>query len=142
MRTILVLGVILSLSLSGCMAMAPNSFRSSLEPGWSSIELRDGVNYETAWKTVFNLLVRRFDVAMVVKEDGYLRTDWLDTWSGPSSGNYAVRVTVKFSNDRKVVQIKSEARHRTAGTWYAGTDVQLASTLKIDLMGTIGRLAR
>lgn len=127
----------------GCATQRiPRSFSQVSAPGWVTIEIRDGVEYDRAWKTTLGILVREFDIEFVSKDDGYIRTSWTYTWSGVYQQNYRVRVTAKFSDDRKSVDIKSEAQALQGNIWLLGVDSRQLSTLKTDLMGTIGRTTR
>ena len=126
----------------GCAYNPPKTFVKTLEPTWASIELRDDITYDEAWRTVVDLLVKRFDLEMLDKENGYVRTGWLYTWTGSLSPDYRVRVTLKFTEDRKVMEVKSEAQYGGAGKWVIGSDTRLLATLKTDLMGKIGRTTR
>lgn len=123
----------------GC---APRTFIRTMSPGWASIEIRHDVPYDKAWATMVDLLVRRFDLEILEKDDGYIRTAWIYTWTGRVNQRYRVRVTVKFSNDKRKVDVKSEAGYMTARGWRVGTDTLLTSTLKTDIMGSIGRITR
>lgn len=53
-----------------------------------------------------------------------------------------MRVTVKFSPDKSKVDIKSEANYLRGEIWVVGTDTALLKTLKADIMGIVGRVAR
>lgn len=121
---------------------APISFLKTMEPTWASVEIRNGLKYEKSWATVVDLLVRKFDLAVLSKENGYMRTAWLFSWTGEMREDYRVRVTIKFSQDRSKVEIKSEANYRERRGWVAGSDTALLTTLKTDLMGTVGRVTR
>ncbi len=125
----------------GC-AGAPKSFIKTMEPAWASMEIRTDVPYDKAWNSVVDLLVKRFDLEKLYKEDGYIRTSWLYTWTGKMQDNYRVRVTTKFSENKNKVEIKSEAHYGGAGQWVVGSDTRLLSTLKTDIMGSIGRTTR
>lgn len=125
---------------AGCLA--PKSFVKTMEPTWASVELRTDVPYEKAWAAVVDTLVRRFDLEVLSKEDGYMRTNWLYSWTGKVMENYRVRVTVKFSPDRTKCEIKSEAEFGGPGNWVMGYDTRLLETIKTDVMGTIGRTTR
>jgi len=81
-------------------------------------------------------------VEFISKDDGYVRTAWTYTWSGVYQQNYRVRVTAKFSDDRKSVDIKSEAQALRGSDWLTGVDARQLATLKTDMMGTIGRTTR
>jgi len=129
--------------LSACASGLPKSFTKGVEPAWISIPLRDDVTYEHAWNSIFNILSREFDIDMALKDDGYILTHWLFSWSGDLQANYRVKVAAKFSEDKRVLQIKPEA-HAMLGPnlWIRGVDTRLTSTLKTDIMGTMGRTTR
>ncbi len=135
--TALIVGVI---SLTGCMA--PKTFVKTMEPTWATVELRTDVPFDTAWAAVVDTLVKRFDLEVLSKNDGYIRTGWLYTWTGKVMENYRVRVTAKFSPDQTKCEIKSEAEYGGAGRWVMGYDSRLLATIKTDVMGTIGRTTR
>ena len=120
----------------------PVTFIQMLEPSWASIEIAGNMKYEKTWSAVVDLLVRRFDLEVLSKENGYLRTTWLYSWTGELREDYRVRVTIKFSFDRSKVEIKSEANYQRASGWVLGSDTALLQTLKSDIMGTIGRVTR
>ncbi len=130
------------LLLNGCATPLPKSFSYTMTPSWTNMEIRDGVDYDRAWSTVFSILSRDFDMTAVLKDEGYLQTSWLNTWSGMYQDNYRVRVTVRFASDRKSIQMRTEAWAMIDGRWYIGTDSRLLATLKTDLMGTVGRTTR
>ncbi len=144
MRTILFSMLMAScvLFVSGCATTAPRSFSRTRAPSWATIEVRDTLEYDRAWDTVIELLVTNFDLASVLREDGYVRTDWLYTWSGAYSSHYRVRVAVKFSPDRRELRFRPEAQFLAGKNWRIGTDARLVSTIKTDLMGTVGRTTR
>jgi len=126
-----------------CIGCAPPSFVRTMEPTWASVELRKDVEYEKAWAIVIDLLTKRFDIAILSKDDGYARTAWLYTWTGDLTNDYRVRTTVKFAPDHKVVNFKSEAEYRKQWMgWVQGTDTRLLATLKSDIMGVVGRTTR
>lgn len=142
MKRVACLSVLL-FCVCGCMTKrVPRSFSQVLAPGWATIEIRDGVDYDRAWRTTLGILIREFDVEFISKDDGYVRTAWTYTWSGVYQQNYRVRVTAKFSDDRKSVDIKSEAQALRGSDWLTGVDARQLATLKTDMMGTIGRTTR
>lgn len=124
---------------TGC---APATFVRTMEPTWASVEIREDLPYDKAWETVTDLLVRRFDLEVVSKESGYVRTGWLYTWTGQMTENYRVRATIKFTENNKKVDVKSEAHYLSSGGWVIGSDSLLLSTLKTDLMGAVSRTTR
>ena len=106
------------------------------------MEVRDEGEYEHAWNMVFEILSRDFEIDSAMREEGYLRTGWMHSWSGVYQTGYRVRVTVKFDPDRTKFQFLPEAQALMGKEWVTGIDVRLVSTLKTDLMGTIGRTTR
>jgi len=136
------------LVIVGCASRAsrekkePSSFVKTMEPSWASVEVQEDLDYEKAWASVVDLLVKKFDLEVLSKENGYIRTAWLYTWTGILREDYRVRVTAKFSQDRSKVEIKSEANYKTRDGWIIGSDTALLRTLKQDIMGLIGRVTR
>jgi hypothetical protein len=132
----------LALTLPSSCNFAPKTFIQTLEPSWASVEVRPEADYEHAWSSVVDTLVKKFDIEVLSQNDGYLRTGWLYTWTGELEENYRVRVTIKFSPDKNKCELKSEAQFGGPGDWVMGYDTRLLSTLKTDVMGTIGRTTR
>lgn len=125
----------------GC-ASAPRTFVRTMEPTWSSVKVRPEISYDQAWACVVDTLVKRFDIEVMSKEDGYIRTGWMYAWTGKVSEDYRVRVTTKFSPDRTKVEIKSEAEYGGANKWVIGYDTRLLETLKADIVSAMGRSAK
>ena len=103
------------------------------------MELADNMTYERAWALVTDRLVKEFDLEMLDRESGYFRTGWLYTWTGKFNERYRVRVTGKFSVDRRTLEMKCEAEYGGNGGWQPGYDSRLLSTLQTDILGTLGR---
>lgn len=120
----------------------PVTFVQTLEHSWVTIEVREDISYDRAWASVVDLIVRKFEAEILSKEDGYLRTTWLYTWTGELREDYRVRVTVKFVPDRTKVDIKSEANYLRGENWIIGSDTAVLQTLKADIMGIVGRVTR
>ncbi len=129
-------------AIAGCATTAPRSFSRTQTPSWSTIEIRKGLDYDQAWDTVLDIIIKNFALDIVMREEGYIRTGWLYTWSGAYLSHYRVRVSLKFSPDRKKLQVRPEAQFLAGKNWSVGTDTRLVSTIKTDLMGTIGRTTR
>jgi hypothetical protein len=144
MKSFVFTGFVLAMLLCGCATSQriPKSFSQHSASGWASMEVREEVGYDRAWDVVYTLLVRDFEMEFASKEDGYMRTAWLHSWSGVYQSNYRVRVAVKFAQDRKTLDIKSEAQVQRGNVWLLGVDNRQLATLKTDLMGTIARTTR
>ncbi|RLE15041.1 hypothetical protein DRJ04_01200, partial [Candidatus Aerophobetes bacterium] len=76
------------------------------------------------------------------KENGYIRTAWLYTWTGELRKDYRVRATIKFSQDRSKIEVKSEANYYTGKDWMIGSDTALLETLKADITEITGQVTK
>ncbi|MCK5493618.1 MAG: hypothetical protein KAJ14_10955 [Candidatus Omnitrophica bacterium] len=138
----LMLIVFFVISATGCAT--PRSFVRIMEPTWASLELRPDLEYEDAWQEVLDILAKKFELEMISKEGGYIRTTWIHTWwkVGQLTEKYRVRVVVKFSPKKTKVDIKTEAQYLMRGQWIIGTDTRLLQTVKTDIMGITGRTTK
>ena len=61
--------------LAGC---APQTFVKGQPPGWKTIELNEDLkhNYAKAWQKTVDTIAREYDIEMLDKDSGYLRTCW------------------------------------------------------------------
>jgi hypothetical protein len=117
---------------------------SGRDPGWTSVEVRKGLTYDEAWEEAVDLLAKKFELEMISKDGGYVRTAWNYGWwkPGKETENYRVRTIVKFAPDHSRVDLKTEAQYLHGGDWTTGTDTRLLKTLKTDFMGMVGRTTR
>lgn len=137
-----------ALVLAGLAVLAPacggpEFFVVSQDPMSMSVELREDVSYERAWKEVFRILEGyKFEWETISKDSGYAATTWHKSWSGEYNVKYRVRAIVRFSEDRKALQVKSEAQYgkHEKGKYKAGYDSSLIETLKKDFESTVGRV--
>jgi hypothetical protein len=128
---------------------------------WKSIEVREGATRAVLWSTVVDALSSKFDIEVLDKESGYVRTGWNSTivTSGGGGGGsisrlgarsaakasenrYRSRIMTKFNADFSVLQIKSEANWLDEGNWVVGYDTLILDDIYGDLQGRIGRVRR
>jgi hypothetical protein len=128
---------------NGC-GSTPETFVQGDESTWSSIEIKSGISFEHAWEKVVDVLAKKFELEMISKDGGYVRTSWIYTWwkIGERTENYRVRAIVKFSADRQTVDMKAEANYLDGDQWKLGFDTRLTETVKQDIMGVVGRTTR
>ena len=97
-------------TLTGC---APRSFVRSA-PGWKTIELRSGLttDYDQAWRTTVDTVARNWDIEILDKDSGYLRTAWLHGISGASYERYRGRLTIKYPDSKNPtkLEVKTDAQ--------------------------------
>lgn len=140
---------------SGCITnVPPVTWVETVDPGWKVIDLREDMDYETAWQTLIDRIRKSYDIEIVDKDSGYLRTGWIHTSTGSSRSDYRTRITVKFSTDKKNLEIKTDAmfhkeqRGALSGRlirdygWIPGTDPQLMSDVYGDISALLGRVRR
>ena len=141
-KSILIIIALAAIGLAGCST--PNSFVRVMEPSWSSVEIREGMTYDEAWSETLDVVAKKFEMAMIEKDGGYFRTSWIYTWwkAGEITQNYRVRAIIKFSAKHDKVNIKTEAQYLEGGQWVLGTDTRLLQTVKMDIMGVVGRTTR
>lgn len=124
------------------LAGPPKTFLKGQATQWHVFELRADIDFQHAWDAVFDILINEFDLAMVLKDEGYVRTEWLYTYGGRYDHEYRMRVTIHFTPDRRSLRVKTEAQFKDGDNWLIGVDSRLLATLKTDLMGTVGRTTR
>ena len=139
-----ILFAVISAMLVSC---APKTFVKTTNPGWNTVQVRKDLTYEEAWGAVVDLIAKRFDIEIMSKEDGYLRTGWSHSWTGEVKENYKVRAIIKFSPSGESLEIKSEAQFLDpsvvgmGGGWQMGTDEVLIHSLRTDIVGRVGRVS-
>lgn len=144
MRNLIILFALAA--LGGCFfrgSKKPKYFTAS-SPEWSTIETREGMDFDAVWESSLDVLAKRFEMEMISKDGGYARTAWIHTWwkRGRTTENYRVRAILKISSKRSLVDIKTEAQYREDDVWISGFDTQFLETIKTDLMGIVGRTTR
>lgn len=140
-RNVILLPIIALVAMAGC---APKSFIRSM-PGWKVIELRDGLKaeYDSAWQTTVDTVARNWDIEILDKDSGYLRTAWMHGIVGASYERYRGRLTVKYPNVVKPdkLEVKTDAQwlERRPLGWVSGFDSTFQRDVYSALSGRLGR---
>jgi len=114
LRTLTAATVLVAIAFgTGC---APRSFVRTA-PGWKVIELRDELvtDYSTAWQKTVDTIARSWDIEILDKDSGYIRTAWVYGISGGNLVRYRGRITVKFPE----IKLPQTADVRTSAEWWA-----------------------
>jgi len=145
--------IMIILTLVSCTSFPPATFVKTYdEPGmWKSIEVKEGMEKQDLWRTIVDALAHQFDLEVIDKDSGYVRTSWKYTYiqQGLVNQNYRSRIVLKvLGEDWKIVQVKCESNWleeggmgRPAG-WILGYDSKLLEDVYGDLQGRIGRIRR
>jgi hypothetical protein len=144
-KSILLSTLVLSMIIF-CIGCAPSTFIKGRSGGWKTIELNDSLtgNYEEAWQKTVDTIARDYDIEMLDKDSGYLRTTWTYGISGGTFNRYRGRLTIKYpkiENPDKM-EVKTDAQwlvDPSTGVWQQGFDSLLDRDVFTALSGRLGR---
>lgn len=138
--------------VAGCVRLPDTFIRTYDEPGvWKSIEVKEGMSKDELWRTVVDAISQKFDLEVIEKESGYLRTSWKFTYiesdfrGGRASDRYRSRIILKFTGENwKILRVKCESHWLDSGrsSWIVGYDTLLLEDVFGDLQGRLGRVRR
>jgi len=138
--------------VAGCARLPDTFIRTYDEPGvWKSIEVKEGMSKDELWRTVVDAISQKFDLEVIEKESGYLRTSWKFTYiesgfrGGGVSDRYRSRIILKFTEENwKILRVKCESHWLDSGrsSWIIGYDTLLLEDVFGDLQGRLGRVRR
>ncbi|MCK9408577.1 MAG: hypothetical protein WCX28_06530 [Bacteriovoracaceae bacterium] len=136
-RTVIVSAFML---LSGCGLGAPDSFMQMNKQYWETMDIKQSVKYEDAWQRVIYIVTKKFELDMISKEDGYVRSAYCQSYFSEDMQNerYQIRIVAKFTPDRKKFEFKIESRIWDGKIWHNGSDVRVAANMRRDFMNSIG----
>ncbi len=141
-----VLATVLMIGCGGGLRPPPTFIRTLDEAGtWRSIEVRSGLEGDELWTTTVDAMARSFDLEVMDKPSGYIRTSWKFTFirSGEVIDRYRARIVVKFQGtDWTTLEVKSEANWLSDRGWEVGYDSRLLEDVFGDLQGRLGRVRR
>ena len=129
----------------GCATKPPKSFVQN-NANWFSVPIAQGLSHEKAWQKMADLLAKSFDLEVLNKDSGYIRTAWKLTVAvgkkGDVKGAYRKRVTVKFDSEENNVQMKCEAQWFDGDVWVDGFDQIDLDTMKNDTTALVMSLLK
>ena len=124
--------------------MPPSFVRSA--PGWKSIELADAYrsDYDVVWQKTVDTVARTWDIELMDKTSGYMRTTWLYGISGANPQLYRGRVTIKFPETKRPdkIEVRTSAQwlqNRKILFWVDGFDTNFERDVYTELSGRLGR---
>ena len=106
------------------------------------MELRDGLPYDIAWAQAVDVVSQEYDIELMSKESGYLRTNWKYGISGGNLRRYRGRITVKFPPPKTQVKVKTEAQWINSVNGmviFEGYDTRMNRDVYSALGGVLGR---
>ena len=127
---------------SGC---APKTFVRG-NPEWKTIEFNEYIagDFGKAWERCVDTLAREYDIEMLDRDSGYLRTAWMYGISGGDTHSYRGRIIIKFPEltTPTSVDVKAEAQwlsNEGKLIWDRGIDVDFQRDVYTELSGRLGR---
>lgn len=133
---------VMALVIVGC---APSTFVKTTA-GWKTIEFNENIqgDFDAAWQKCVDTIARDYDLEMLDKNSGYLRTAWIYGISGGVYNRYRGRITVKFAELEapNQVDVKTEAQwlsNEPSGIWLPGWDKTFQRDVYTALSGRLGR---
>jgi len=144
MRTLILFAatcVAIGITLSSCASTNGRGWSTNCsDGGWASVPISGRIEYDLLYEDVVSLVSKRFEIEMLTKESGYIRTKWDYRFAtdGEVSNTYRTRITIKLSPQRNRIEVKSEAEKLRGKSWIQGCDTRLLETMKQDLQGISG----
>ena len=126
--------------LAGCGLGAPDSFMQMNRQYWETMDIKSSVKYEDAWQRVIYIITKKFELEMISKEDGYVRSSYGQSYFTEDLQNerYQIRIVAKFTPDRKKLEFKIESRMWDGKIWHNGSDVRVAANMRKDFLNSLG----
>lgn len=118
--------------------------------GWKTIELRNDMQetYTKAWQVAVDTVARQWDVEILDKDSGYLRTAWkygIAGTTGSTSARYRGRISLKFATAEQESPTKVEVKTDASWLdnynllWIDGYDTSLQRDVYDVLSARLGR---
>ena len=129
----------------GC---APKSFMRTYggQSNWKVVEVREDIQEEELWIKLVDTLSQKYDLQVIEKKSGYLRTAWAYTTVNALNNvndRYRSRIIVKINESEPIrVNIKCESNWLGSAGWESGYDSILLEDVYGDIQGKIGRVRR
>jgi len=132
--------VSLLIIVAGCGLGAPDSFMQMNRQYWESMDIKSAYKYDDAWQRVIYIITKKFELEMISKEDGYVRSSYGQSYFTEDIQNerYQIRIVAKFTPDRKKFEFKIESRMWDGKIWHNGSDVRVAANMRKDFLNSIG----
>ena len=128
------------LSIFFCGSISAKKTWKRGEAEWAKIQLNDKLSYDQAFGIVLELVSDKYEMEMISKDGGYMRSAWnqLRDRKGKKIKDQRCRITIKFNHDQTQLQVKTECQKLKKGDWEDGEDTALSKQIKDDIRGVLG----
>lgn len=139
--------IMVALIMAGCSSLPRTFVATRGDTGeWKVLEIREGMTNEQVWAIFVDTLSQKYDLEVIQKDGGYIRTAWKYTYldGDKVSDRYRTRFVVKLSGSPSwdKAQLKCESNWLEDEGWISGYDSQLLEEMYGDIQGKIGRVRR
>lgn len=139
-RILLVLGIV------GCASLAngaPSTFiRSTSESHVTRlVDVREGITRPQAMRLLTDALGQRYTVEVVDARAGFAMTAWQASLhrDGVPDLRYRTRISGKFLDDWRTLQLRDEANWQRGEEWDVGYDAAQLDSVASDLRAKLGK---
>jgi hypothetical protein len=124
---------------NGCGTSAPDSYIKMDKQFWDAVEVSPKIKYDDAWQRVVYIVTHKFELEMVSKEDGYVRSAYGPSYFSEDLKNdrYKVRIVAKFTPTKKRVEFKIDAQVFDGKVWISGSDSRVAANIRKDFVNSL-----
>lgn len=143
------IGVIIMaiLIIAGCTSLPRTFVATRDDPGvWKIVEIRESLTNEQVWTIIVDTISQKYDLEVLQKDGGYLRTSWKYTYLDGEkvSDRYRTRFVIKLSGapNWDKAQLKCESNWLEDDGWISGYDTHLLEEIYGDIQGKLGRVRR
>jgi hypothetical protein len=123
---LLSLVVFVSLSFTGCMSV--------VTPVWNPLQFEQKVTYEKVWPAILSAVTESYEIEMVDKDSGFLRTTWKVTKDMLGQQQSRTRISIRIvSKEPLNLQIQAQLQKFESLTneWMdQGNDQEIENSLK------------
>lgn len=143
--------VFVSFFVISCSAIKPRGFVKSHDGGvWRSVHLHGNYGLfrpknQEVWHRVVDILSEKYDIKMLDRTSGYIRTDWKNMPVHNGEKQYQTRIIMKMQGRIwHTAKMKTEARWRADGDdpWITGYDTVILDEMYRDIQGRLGTSVR
>ncbi len=137
--------ILMSVLLVSCASNKPQTFVESHDEAgvWKTIQLHNDYGFfanknQEIWRRVVDVLSEKYDLEVLDKTSGYIRSSWKHSDDG--NNKYRSRVILKMQGSPwDIAKLKTEAQWKDSGeSWIIGYDTAILEDIYKDVQGRVG----
>ncbi|MCR4665323.1 MAG: hypothetical protein K5660_08165 [Paludibacteraceae bacterium] len=106
---------------------------------WMHVQINESFDYDQAFETAVEILSDKYEMGMIKKDGGYVRTAWnfYRKTRGTLDKKVRIRITLKFNDDRTQVAVKTEVQKLIFKEWVDGYSNVLGYQVRKELQDVL-----